>query len=229
MTARSQVGRDDVDLSVQLVTDERVRFDRLLTIVDAAVDAGIPLVQLRDKTAPTRILLDRALVLSAAIAGRARFVINDRVDVVLAARDAGARIDGVHLGQSDLPPVSARALLGPDALIGWSAQTRSQLRAADAFPAGTLDYLGVGAVRATATKPDHPTPLGIDGFRAIAAATALPCVAIGGVTVGDADRLLAPGAGAATGLAVVSAICQATDPADAARELVAATRARVAA
>ena len=229
MSARSAARTGGLDLSVHLVTDERVTFDRLLEIVDAAVDAGIPVVQLRDKTASTRALLERALAMSALIAGRARFVLNDRVDVALAARSAGARIDGVHLGQSDLPPVYARALLGADALIGWSAQTPAQLRAAADLPTGTLDYLGVGAVRATATKPDHPTPLGVAGFRVTAAATALPCVAIGGVGAADADALMRPGEGAAAGLAVVSAVCQATDPARAARELVAATRECVAA
>lgn len=83
-----------------------------------------------------------------------------------------------------------------------------------ALPSGTVDYLGVGVIRPTATKPDHPAPLGLDGFAALAAATPLPCVAIGGITVADAAPLRRAGA---AGLAVVSALCTAEDPAAAAR------------
>ncbi len=121
----------------------------------------------------------------------------------------GARVDGIHLGQSDVPPQTARALLGADALVGWTANTPAHLADAAEMPAGTLDYLGVGVIRPTATKPDHPEPLGIGGFARIAAATALPCVAIGGVTPADVPALRAAGA---AGVAVVSAICAAADP-----------------
>ncbi|MEV7872998.1 thiamine phosphate synthase [Microbacterium sp. NPDC089188] len=204
------------DLSLHLVTDHRVPFARLRGIVDAAVTAGVTVVQLRDKIATGGELFARALDLADVVAGRCAFVVDDRLDVVLAARDRGARVDGIHLGQSDLPVDAARALLGPDALIGWTANTPAHLAAAAALPADTVDYLGVGVIRATATKPDHPRPLGVDGFAALAASTPVPCVAIGGIGVDDVAALR--GAGAA-GVAVVSAVSGADDPGAVVRDL----------
>ncbi|MEV8240639.1 thiamine phosphate synthase [Microbacterium testaceum] len=207
------------DLSLHLVTDHRVPFSRLRDIVDQAVDAGVTVVQLRDKVATGGELYARALDLADVIAGRCAFVVDDRLDIVLAARANGARVDGIHLGQSDLPVDIARTLLGPDALVGWTANTPAHLAAAAAFPDGTLDYLGVGVIRATATKPDHPRPLGVDGFAELAASTVLPCVAIGGIDVDDVGPLRRAGA---AGVAVVSAVCAADEPGAVVRELRAA-------
>ncbi|KTS80866.1 thiamine-phosphate diphosphorylase [Microbacterium testaceum] len=207
------------DLSLHLVTDHRVPFSRLRDIVDQAVDAGVTVVQLRDKVATGGELYARALDLADVIAGRCAFVVDDRLDIVLAARANGARVDGIHLGQRDLPVDIARTLLGPDALVGWTANTPAHLAAAAAFPDGTLDYLGVGVIRATATKPDHPRPLGVDGFAELAASTVLPCVAIGGIDVDDVGPLRRAGA---AGVAVVSAVCAADDPGAVVRELRAA-------
>ncbi|MFZ8302586.1 thiamine phosphate synthase, partial [Staphylococcus aureus] len=83
----------------------------------------------------------------------------------------------------------ARWVLGPDALIGLTANTPAHFVAAAHLPAGTADYLGVGVIRATATKPDHPRPLGVDGFAELVASAPLPCVAIGGIEVGDVAPL----------------------------------------
>jgi len=204
------------DLTLHLVTDQRLPFARLRDIVDDAVTAGVTVVQLRDKTATGAELFARTLELADVVAGRCAFVVDDRLDVVLAARQHGARVDGIHLGQSDLPVDAARALLGPDALVGWTANTPEHLAAAAALPAGTIDYLGVGVIRATATKPDHPRPLGVDGFAGLAASTALPCVAIGGIDVDDVAPLRSAGA---AGVAVVSAVCAAGDPGAVVREL----------
>lgn len=206
-------------LALHLVTDERLPFERLRTVVADAVDGGVTIVQLRAKSLDARTLLAQAVALSRVVAGRAAFVVDDRLDVVLAARDAGARVDGVHLGQSDVPPQSARRALGPDAIVGWTANTPAHLATAAAMPAGTLDYLGVGVIRPTTTKPDHPEPLGLAGFAALAGSTPLPCVAIGGVRVDDVADLHRAGA---AGVAVVSAICGAPDPAAAARAFAAA-------
>ncbi len=205
-----------LDLSVYLVTD-RALAERgggsagrsLAEVVDAAVTGGATIVQLRDPAADAASLVAAAIELSAVIDGRALFVIDDRVDVVLAARRAGARVDGVHLGQSDLPVEAARAVLGPDAIVGLTANTREHLAAAAALPAGTIDYLGVGVIRPTSTKADHPEPLGIDGFAAFASRSPLPCVAIGGIVEADVPALVAAGA---AGAAVVSAICAAPEP-----------------
>jgi thiamine monophosphate synthase len=189
------------DLSLHLVTDHRVPFDRLRDIVDQAVAAGVTVVQLRDKIATGAELFARTLDLADVVAGRCAFVVDDRLDVVLAARDRGARVDGIHLGQSDLPVDAARALLGADALVGWTANTPSHLAAAAALPKGTVDYLGVA------------------GFAELAASTDLPCVAIGGIDVDDVTALRAAGA---AGVAVVSAVCAADDPGAAVGALTAA-------
>ncbi len=207
--------------ALHLVTDERVAFDRLRVVVDDAVGAGVDVVQLRDKSASARELLRRAVDLADVIRRRCVFLINDRVDVALAARDRGAHVDGVHLGQSDLPPATARRLLGDDAIVGWTANTREHLAAA-AREGTALDYLGVGVIRPTSTKPDHPPALGVAGFAALAAATDLPCLAIGGVTAADVPALRAAGA---AGVAVVSAVCAADDAAQAVAELRAASAA----
>ncbi|MDD7961285.1 thiamine phosphate synthase [Microbacterium thalli] len=203
-----------VDLALHLVTDDRLPIDALPSVVDAAVAGGVTVVQLRDKRVGAAELIRRAGLLSGVIAGRVPLLIDDRVDVALAARDAGARIDGVHLGQSDIPPLTARRLLGADAVVGWTAHTPAHLRAAAALPAGTLDYLGVGVIRPTATKADHPPALGVAGFAELADAASLPCVAIGGVRPEDVGPLRRAGA---AGVAVVSAICAAADPGAAAR------------
>ncbi|MFB2599570.1 thiamine phosphate synthase [Herbiconiux sp. P17] len=199
-------------LGVYLVTDTAMAGRHglgLAAVVDAAVAGGATTVQLRDHDASAATLLATAVELAAVIDGRALFLIDDRVDVALAARLAGARIDGVHLGQSDLPVSAARTLLGADAVIGLTANTPAHLAAVAALPEGTVDYLGVGVIRPTTTKPDHPDPLGIDGFAALAAASSLPCVAIGGIVESDVPELLAAGA---AGVAVVSAICASPDP-----------------
>lgn len=205
-----------VDLSLHLVTDHRMPFARVADVVDAAASSGVSVVQFRDKTATGHDLFDRVTALADVIAGRVMFVVDDRVDVVLAARAAGARVDGVHLGQTDLPVFAARRLLGADSLIGWTANTAAHFASAAALPSGTVDYLGVGVIRATATKTDHPEPLGIDGFAGLVASAPLPCVAIGGIEVGDVAALRRAGA---AGVAVVSAVSGAADPAAATRAL----------
>jgi thiamine-phosphate diphosphorylase len=144
-------------------------------------------------------------------------VVDDRVDVVLAARRRGARVDGVHLGQSDLPAVDARRLLGAGTLIGVSAARDEDVDAA--LRTGVVDYLGAGPVRATPTKPDAADPIGLDGLAAVARRSTLPVVAIGGLTVEDVEPVRLAGA---VGLAVVSAVCGHPAPYAAATELVAA-------
>jgi thiamine-phosphate pyrophosphorylase len=204
-----------IDLSLQLVTDTRLCGPRgVPAVVTAAVAGGVRVVQVRDHEATAAELVALTCAVAAVLDERTTLLVDDRVDVVLAARLAGARVDGVHVGQSDLPVLAARSILGAGAVIGLTANTPAHLAAAHALPAGTVDYLGVGVIRATATKPDHPVPLGIDGFAALAATTPLPCVAIGGVTAGDAAALRCAGA---AGLAIVSAICAVDDPESAAR------------
>ena len=213
------------DLGVYLVTDGALA-DRhglgVLAVVRAAVHAGVRLVQVRDKHASARDLLALTAAVADTVGDRAAVVVDDRLDVVLAARHAGHRVAGVHLGQSDVPVTAARALLGPDAHIGLTANTPQHLDAVAALPPGTVDLLGVGVVHPTATKADHPPALGHDGFARLTARTDVPCVAIGGVTLDDVAPLRAAGA---AGVAVVSGICAAADPGSAAAAHVTAWRA----
>lgn len=176
----------------------------------AAARGGAWAVQLRDKTADDAALaaLVRALLPELRAMG-VRLIVNDRLAVAL---ETGA--DGLHIGQGDGDPAAARAALGPGRLLGLSIETLAQCAA---IPTG-VDYIGAGPVRATATKPDHAAPIGIDGLAAIAAAAPVPAVAIGGVGPGDAAALKRAGA---VGMAVVSAVARAADPEAATRALVA--------
>ncbi|MHA7986587.1 thiamine phosphate synthase [Rathayibacter sp. CAU 1779] len=198
-----------------LVTDTALSGERgVLEVIRAAVAGGIRTVQIRDKTASGRSLCELVTAAGRITKGRALLLVDDRVDVYLAVRASGGDVAGVHLGQGDLPVSAARAVIGPDAVLGLTANTSEQLRKIGELPPGTVDYLGVGVIRPTATKPDHPAPLGVSGFARIASATRLPCVAIGGIVLDDVAGLRAAGA---AGVAVVSAICAAPDPESAAR------------
>ncbi|MFJ2553142.1 bifunctional hydroxymethylpyrimidine kinase/phosphomethylpyrimidine kinase [Microbacterium sp. NPDC087591] len=204
------------DLSLYLVTDAALCGERgVVETVREAVDGGVRIVQLREKHASDGDVVEQLLALSAVIDGRALLVVNDRLDAAVAARAQGSRVDGVHLGQGDASVLRARQELGPDALIGLTANAPEHLDAVRALPAGTVDYLGVGVIRPTLTKPDHPPALGIQGFREFVEASPLPCVAIGGVGIDDIEPLRAAGA---VGIAVVSALCAAEAPAAAAAE-----------
>lgn len=181
-------------------------------VAERALHGGVTMLQLRWKHAADAPLLALARQLAAL---GARFgvplILNDRVDLVAAA---GAQ--GAHVGQSDLDVRRARALLGPDALLGLSIETTSQIVGLDQT---RVDYVGVGPIFATATKPDHAAPLGVAGLAAMRGALSVPIVAIGGVGVDNAADLRRAGA---NGLAVVSAVCAAADPEQAARTLVSA-------
>ncbi|MFJ3380377.1 thiamine phosphate synthase [Curtobacterium sp. NPDC090217] len=209
-------------LGVYLVTDGTL-CDRhghgVLGVVRAAVHGGVGIVQVRDKHASARDLLALTAAVADTVGDRAAVVVDDRLDVALAARHAGHRVAGVHLGQSDVPVTAARALLGPDAHVGLTANTPAHLDVVARLPRGTVDLLGVGVVHPTATKADHPPALGHDGFARLTAATDVPCVAIGGVDLDDVAPLRAAGA---AGVAVVSGICAAPDPGAAAAAYVAA-------
>ncbi len=186
-------------------------------VAAAAVEAGVGAVQIRSKRAGTRELLDLTENVAAVVAGRATVLVNDRVDVALAARSRGALVDGVHLGQSDLPASVARSLLGEAATVGVSAVADRDVVVAVAD--GAADHVGAGVFRMTATKRDAPPPLGATGLAEVVRRCSLPVVAIGGLNADDARAVRASGAAA---MAVVSAVCAAADPGRAARELVAA-------
>ena len=197
---------------LHLVTDSALCGERgVLAVVEAAVRGGARVVQLREKTLPTRAFVERARALKALLQPLGvPLIINDRLDVALAC---GA--DGVHVGQEDLSPRDMRRWL-PDGLIGLSIERIEQLDAAERLP---VDYYGASPVFATATKADAAPALGLEGLRALRARTARPLVAIGGIGEHNAAAVMAAGADA---LAVVSALCTAPDPEQAARRLCAA-------
>lgn len=209
-----------MNLGIYLVTDRALCGERgVVQTVRDAVKGGVHTVQLREKHDGFDGQLRELERLAEVIDGRALLVINDRLDVTVAARQRGIPVDGVHLGQGDFAVDRARGELGPDAIVGLTANTPAHFDAVSRLPEGTVDYLGVGVIRPTSTKPNHPAALGFDGFAQLAALAPFPSVAIGGVKHGDIRGLRECGA---AGVAVVSAICAARDAEAAARELVSA-------
>ncbi|BCJ35671.1 thiamine-phosphate synthase [Actinocatenispora thailandica] len=209
------------DLSLYLIADVtscRTAGRSVVKTAAAAARGGVTAVQLRDKRARGGELLDTVRRVAEVLPPRIPLIVNDRVDVYLAARLAGIRVAGVHIGQSDLPVPVTRTMIGPDALLGLSAATADQLAAANRAP---VDYVGIGALHATDTKQDAPPPLGTDGFRRLAGLCRRPVVAIGGISADDLPGLRTAGA---AGAAVAAAVCRAPDPYRAATRLAAAWR-----
>ncbi|MGZ5467837.1 MAG: thiamine phosphate synthase, partial [Candidatus Aminicenantales bacterium] len=185
------------DYSLCLVADADYAAGRdLAGLVDAAVEGGVTIVQLRAKRLAGGEFVELGRTLAERLAERGiPLLINDRLDVALACGAAG-----VHLGQEDVPVPLARRILGPDATIGVSVNTPEEARRAERQGA---DYVGAGPAFATTTKDSPLAVLGPDGIRIIVQATRLPVVAIGGIGAGNAAELARAGAG---GIAVVSAI-----------------------
>jgi thiamine-phosphate pyrophosphorylase len=202
-----------IDLSVYLVTDSTLcGAYGVVATVEAAVRGGVTAVQLREPVAEDDEVVALGRELAAVLRGTGvPLLIDDRVHLV---DTIGAQ--GAHVGQSDLDPVAARALLGGERLLGLSVQTLEHVRAARLLPEGTVDYLGVGPVWPQRTKPDAAAPVGVAGLERIVRASPWPCVAIGGIDGPGVARVRATGA---AGIAVVSAVCGRPDPADAARRL----------
>ncbi|MBK1635180.1 thiamine phosphate synthase [Rhodovulum adriaticum] len=194
-----------MNLSVYFVTPDGA--DDALVL--AALRGGATAIQLRDKTATDAEMTAQARRLIPHLtAVGVPLIVNDRVEV---ARAAGAA--GLHIGQGDGDPRAARAAIGPDRILGLSVEEAAHLTA---MPPGVVDYVGLGPVRATATKPDHAAPIGLDGLARLTAAAPVPAVAIGGVNAADIPAI--KGCGCA-GIAVVSAISAAPDPLAATRAL----------
>ena len=199
-----------IDYSLYLVTDRTLTKGRSTKeIVDAAVSGGITCVQLREKHCGTREFLDKALSLRPLLKTRnIPLIINDRLDIALAVE-----ADGVHLGQSDMPIGMARKIAGNSLIIGISAESAEDALRAEQEGA---DYIGISPVFATATKTDTAPPLGLEGIRKIRTLVDIPLVGIGGINQDNAESVIVVGA---DGIAVVSAIVSATDPAGASKKL----------
>ena len=197
-------------LKLYLVTDRDLSLGRPLEeIVSEAVAGGVTMVQLREKDAATGefVELGRRLMSLLKPLG-VPLIINDRVDVALAV-DA----DGVHIGQSDMSYADARRLLGPEKIIGLSVENFEDLESANKLD---VDYIGISPVYGTPTKTDTAEPFGLEGLRKAVEMSVHPTVAIGGMNVATVGEVIAA---RTDGVAVVSAICSAESPRDAAAEL----------
>jgi thiamine-phosphate pyrophosphorylase len=199
-----------MDCSLYVITDRRLARGRShLEVARSAIQGGATVVQLRDKEATTRELVETGRLLRALTRKLgATLIVNDRADVALAVE-----ADGVHLGVDDLPVPIARRLMGPQAIIGFSPETVEGARQAEADGA---DYLGVGAVFGTGTKPDAGSPIGLEGLREMVQAVSIPVVAIGGITAANAARCIRAGA---AGVAVIGTVVGAENIEAAARRL----------
>lgn len=219
----------DFDLSAYLVIGpENTQGRPLEEVVQAALDAGFTCIQVRSKTASARDLIGHTLALSDLIGSHPRaqevtLLVNDRLDVALAARQAGAKVDGVHVGQDDIPVEVCRHYLGPEAIIGLSV---SPEELAAEIKEGTpgVDYYGLGPLHPTPTKEEaglgqdgqvHTVPL--EDLARLKAQAPLPVVVGGGVKAGDLPGLARTGV---DGFFVVSAVASADDPGQASQELV---------
>jgi thiamine-phosphate pyrophosphorylase len=203
------------DLSLYVLVDPARAGGRPLDqIAAAAARGGTTLIQLRDKTGETRALVEQAIAIKRALAGsRVPLIVNDRVDVALAAS-----ADGVHLGRDDLDAVTARRLMGPKAIIGATVRADADVAA---LTPGSVDYVCVGGVFATTSKDNPDPPIGVSGLAHLVRLAreripGIPVGAIAGIDEGNAAEVIKAGA---DGIAVVSAVTAAEDPENAARKL----------
>lgn len=203
-----------VDLRLYALLDPAVAGGHTLTELAARIATSATLVQLRDKLGSTRVMVAEARSLRAVLAlAGVPLLINDRVDVALAAQAAG-----VHIGQDDMAPEDARALLGHAAIIGLSLQSVAHAQAA---PLEMLDYVAIGGVYASTSKDSPKPPIGLAGLREIVNAVRarkadFPICAIAGINAGNAADVIAAGA---NGVAVISALSLSDDPGKAAQDL----------
>jgi thiamine-phosphate pyrophosphorylase len=198
------------DPSLYFVIDPLLLGERELEdTLRAALAGGVTLVQLRDKQAGSAGFVEQARRIQAVLRGSGvPLIINDRVDVA-----AELRAEGVHVGQSDMSVAEVRQRLGAEAIVGLSISHSADL--ASVAPAH-VDYVGLGPIFSTRTKPDAAPVVGLQGLRDIRARLSIPLVGIGGIDASNAADVIAAGA---DGVAVVSAICAAVDPSAAARRL----------
>lgn len=198
-----------MDWSLYVITDAQLARGRShVEVIHAAIEGGATIIQYRQKEGTTRRLVEEAQALRKLTwQADIPFIVNDRLDVALAVE-----ADGVHVGQDDMPATFARRLMGAR-IVGVSVTNLQEALQAERDGA---DYLGVGPIFATPTKPDAAPPIGLEGLAEICRSVSIPVVAIGGINVHNAAAVIAAGA---DGVAVVSAVVAAPDVAAAARRL----------
>ena len=214
--------KKNLDISAYFVVGpENTRGRPVASLLEDVISAGFTCIQLRSKVASARemIALTKEAAMVIAQAGKSEEVtllVDDRLDVVLAAKKQGIKVDGIHVGQRDIPVEVCREYLGAEAVIGLSARTHEMIDYIKTAEIGPVDYFGVGPLRETATKPD--CGLDIDGrvvtrsFKdliTIAQISPIPVVVGGGVKLQDIPELAKTGV---DGFFVVSAISEADDP-----------------
>ena len=209
-TFKSGARLDGLMFDLYVVTDSQLSRGRSdAEVARLAFEGGADVVQLRMKNADGREMLEQARLIRGYADEMCKlFIVNDRVDIAMAS---GA--DGVHLGQTDMPVEDARRIMGDDAIIGVSVDNAEQAVAA---AEGGADYVGVGAIFKTATKPDATQGLGLGAIYQVREAVDIPVVAIGGINRGNIQDVIRAGADAA---AVVSAVVAQDDVSAAAHEL----------
>jgi len=180
-----------------LVTDSRLSRHGSLYDVREAVRAGCRIVQYREKNVETRTMIEEASAIKKICHSRAIFIVNDRVDVALAV-DA----DGVHIGQDDMPFLTARRLLGPEKIIGLTVHNIGEAEEAERMGA---DYIGLSPIFSTGTKQDAGAPCGISMVKAVRERVQMPIVAIGGITRENVAGVI--GAGADSAAAISAVVC----------------------
>lgn len=222
--------RDNLDISAYLVLGPENTLGRpVADVVAQAISAGFTCVQVRSKECSARELIEctaqaARVIADAGASQRVALLIDDRLDAVYAARQQGVKVDGVHVGQTDIPVEACRSLLGPDAIVGLSARADEMLEYVKTADMSLVDYLGVGPLHETPTKRDCGlAPDGsiitksLDDLRALHQASPVPIVVGGGVKLADIPLVAQTGV---DGFFVVSAVCSAENPHQAAKELV---------
>lgn len=194
-----------------IVDSEWVTLEDARRYAGELVSSGVKIIQLRAKGRTSAEVLEAALAMREETAGRAFFIVNDRVDIAMLS---GA--DGVHLGQTDIPLIEARRLM-PNGTIGVSTHNLEEAREAEE---GKADYISFGPIFATKTKKDADTPKGLEGLRSLASSVNIPIVAIGGITAETAASVIGSGASA---VAVISDILLSDDIKGRAAEIISLT------
>lgn len=203
----------------------------VLTIIRQAIEAGITFIQIRSKMSEAMEIIDLTnatadLIQQMHQQDKVTLVVNDRLDIVLTCREMGYKVDGIHVGQTDIPVEVCRKYLGEDAVVGLSASSKYLIDYVKTADISAIDYFGAGPLHPTSTKKDAGYYDGLDQditlrsfseLQELAAVSPLPVVIGGGVTVKDLPELYATGV---DGYFVVSAIAAADNPYLAAKDLV---------
>lgn len=221
--------RNNFDVSKYFIVGPENTLDRNVEkIIEAVIEAGFTFIQIRSKVASARELIDLCVKTSDIIKklnkeDQVSLVVNDRLDIVLAARELGAKVDGIHVGQTDIPVEVCRKYLGEDSVIGLSARTEDLIDYVKAKDTTDIDYFGAGPLRPSTSKPDcglddngEIITRSFEEIKILKESSDIPVVLGGGVKIFDLKDLADTGV---DGFFLISAISQADDPRLAARNI----------